>query len=475
MFSPENVPLDLLSPILENLERKDLNIAALVNWTFNRASTPLLYRKLDSRIINNVLFHPATTLLKRPELAQYVRNITETGSVQKMEAYYPTIRRDTLAALRLCTNLYRLTWVDDTETPDENFYPFIDVIRALPVRSLAVRTQYDMGPEVWRELENVDGIEVLSVWTLEGPPRALQGWADTLGKTLTHLELGRCAGVPPTILISVFMKMPMLQDLRLKGAPSAAIPAIVACLPSLVALDTEYLSPGIYRSPLTPLPRLKRLTVRTGSLDVLGPQSLWPWTNALIPHQGTLETFTLSSFAVHGQMPVNPAFMNRLIEKHGSSLRDFNVGMTQLTLDMVHSLCLKCRELRALVCSVASPDVESIERATVNAPRLQELRLHVQWMPDGNKADSHTDYHNNWPVPLPRPHFGLGHFTENQARNFMLRPDSQLRAVGMGDNVYTGRWVLRDEGQHLGTHVDRFGGGSGQVFEVTRNLSMSVL
>ena len=120
--------------------------------------------------------------------------------------------------------------------------------------------------------------------------------------------------------------------------------------------------------------------------------------------------------------------------------------------------------------------MESIERATANAPQLQELRLHVQWIPDGKTADSYSDCgRNNWPLPFPRPQSGPGNFTEHQARSLMLRPESQLRAVGMGDNVYTGRWVLRDEGQHLGTHVDRFGGGSGQVFEVTRDTTMSVI
>lgn len=46
----ENVPLDLIYPVLHYLDRRDLVNAALVSSTFNRAATPLLYRTLDSRI-----------------------------------------------------------------------------------------------------------------------------------------------------------------------------------------------------------------------------------------------------------------------------------------------------------------------------------------------------------------------------------------------------------------------------------------
>lgn len=53
-FSPERVPADLLQPVLGHLvDRRDLSVAALVSWSFNRAVTPLLYRTLDSHIKDN--------------------------------------------------------------------------------------------------------------------------------------------------------------------------------------------------------------------------------------------------------------------------------------------------------------------------------------------------------------------------------------------------------------------------------------
>jgi hypothetical protein len=167
----------------------------------------------------------------------------------------------------------------------------------------------------------------------------------------------RCAGVPATILISVFMKLPLLQELCLKGAPSAAIPAIIACLPNLIALDTEYLGSGNYRLPLTPLPRLQRLTVQTGSVDIDGPQKLWTWMRILLPHQQTLKSFTLNAFAVHGQITIPRPFIVNLTGRHGKSLQDFAVGVAQLTLETVSYMCSTCPRLATLECSVASPDV----------------------------------------------------------------------------------------------------------------------
>lgn len=50
-FRPEEVPADILSPILEQLgDRRDLNRCALVSRTFNEVVTPILYRTLDSRM-----------------------------------------------------------------------------------------------------------------------------------------------------------------------------------------------------------------------------------------------------------------------------------------------------------------------------------------------------------------------------------------------------------------------------------------
>ena len=80
-----HLPLDVLQPILTYLEtdRRDCHACALVNRSFNAVATPLLYGKLDSRIKRvsgqDKLYHPSSTLLARPELAKYVRHVTESG------------------------------------------------------------------------------------------------------------------------------------------------------------------------------------------------------------------------------------------------------------------------------------------------------------------------------------------------------------------------------------------------------------
>lgn len=455
-----NVPFDLLQPIFIHLpDRRHLSAAALVSRAFNRAVTPLLYRRLDSRVKRNILHHPSATLLKRPELAQYVWHVTETGAVQNLRQVIPQITEDIVAALRLCTNLTSATWVDDTSTPEANFLPILDVLMMLPLRELTIRTQYDPGERVWARLNTIQGIRRLSVWSLEwGPPRVLQGWADLLSSSLTHLELGRCAGVPATILVSVFMKLPLLQELCLKGAPSAAIPAIIACLPNLIALDTEYLGFGNYRAPLTPLPRLQRLTVQTGSVDIDGPQKLWTWMRILLPHQQTLKSFTLNAFAVHGQITIPRPFIVNLTDRHGKSLQDFAVGVAQLTLETVSYMCSTCPQLTTLECSVASPDVDSIAKAIEAGHNLRTLTLHVSWIPDGS-VDLPPRFEKHLGPRAMYADFShlssegkVTRFTEEQARALMLQ--TRLRSIGIGDQSYTGRWVHRERSAEVTQDIE---------------------
>ncbi|KAG1824413.1 uncharacterized protein BJ212DRAFT_523497 [Suillus subaureus] len=433
MSTTVNIPFDLLQPVLIHLpDRRHLSAAALVSRAFNRAVTPLLYRRLDSRVKRNILHHPSATLLKRPELAQYVWHVTETGAVQNLRQVIPQITEDIVAALRLCTNLTSATWVDDTTTPEANFLPILDVLMTLPLQELTIRTQYDPGERVWARLNTIQGIRRLSVWSLEwGPPRVLQGWADLLSSSLTHLELGRCAGVPATILVSVFMKLPLLQELCLKGAPSAAIPAIIACLPNLIALDTEYLGSGNYRS-----------------VDIDGPQKLWTWMRILLPHQQTLKSFTLNAFAVHGQITIPRPFIVNLTDRHGKSLQDFAVGVAQLTLETVSYMCSTCPQLMTLECSVASPDVDSIAKAIEAGHNLRTLTLHVSWIPDGSvdlppRFEKHLGPRAMYADFSHLSSEGIAtRFTEGHARALMLQ--TRLRSIGIGDQSYTGRWVHQE-------------------------------
>ncbi|KDQ56486.1 hypothetical protein JAAARDRAFT_36642 [Jaapia argillacea MUCL 33604] len=378
-----NIPADIIYPIIQNLhsdhDRKDLYAATLVNWTFNRAATPLLYATLDSRSIKEkggrlTVLHPATTLHAKPELTRYVRHVRETGDVHKtLASLSPATSTSALTSLALCTNLQSFSWVDNTFSQGHSQVLFMSSLLVLKtlhsLRDLTIRTSGDLGDEVWKELNGIGGLKRVSVWCMEGPPRVLQGWAGTLSGTLEELDLGRCAGVPATILISVFLQLPLLTILRLKGAPSAAIPTILTYLPNLHTLDTEYFSSGIYRFPSKPLPLLKNLVIRTSSMDVDGPEQLWSWILGLVPGhkggkggegKGSLETFTLHTFAVLGQTSMPRSFMLGLAKIHGETLKMFGIGTTQLSLDDVEFLCGRLRRLEELVCSTSSLDAAAI-------------------------------------------------------------------------------------------------------------------
>ena len=129
-----------------------------------------------------------------------------------------------------------------------------------------------------------------------------------------------CLHVPPITLISVFSQLPLLQSLRIWGVPSTAIPSIMACLPNLIVLDTDYLQYGNYPFPSTPLPHLQQLTIRTSPLPASGSDELWNWTCSLIPHEGSLQSFSLVSFEI--EIPLS--FITRLIRRHGAAEPSIN-------------------------------------------------------------------------------------------------------------------------------------------------------
>ncbi|KAJ7655692.1 hypothetical protein DFH06DRAFT_1200738 [Mycena polygramma] len=437
----QDLPLDLLRPILEQLsDRCDLSSCVLVNKNFNRAAIPLLYSVLDSRLVSNskktVVYHPSTTLNKRPELAQYVRHVRETGAVHRgLTPQYPNITEDTLHALSLCTNLRSMTWIDDFQRfpgSDTVFLSFISVVRNHPLRSLTIRTHSDLGEEAWAQLTMLTGLRKISIWCLEGPPIILgNGWADRLGSTLTHLELGRCAGVPNTILLSVLSQLPLLQDIRLKGAPSNAIPTILTFLPNLRSLDTEYLMSGPSNDRLAPnraaMATLRHLTVRTSSIDTMGPLKLWAWITTILPRAG-LETLKLHAFTLHlGHTRIPRAFILDLATMQADSLKHFIVGDAELTLPDIECLCYKFPRLETLVCLVVAPDVATITAAVEKAANLKMLRLQVQWICKDVQ-------------PTPKD------LTLKQARSWMLRDEtSLLRVIGVNSVVYTGKWILEQQ------------------------------
>ena len=176
-----------------------------------------------------------------------------------------------------------------------------------------------------------------------------------ISKLPTPPCLQRCAGVPATILISVFSHLPLLQDLRLKGAPSTAIPVILSYLPNLTTLDTEYTSAGNFRPINKPMPRLRNLTIRTSTLDTMGPQQLWYWIRLLLPHP-SLESFTLHAFSVHGSTSIPRHFLLDLAAVHKTTLQRLWLDGAELTLKDVECLCSVFPLMEELGCSVASHD-----------------------------------------------------------------------------------------------------------------------
>lgn len=173
----------------------------------------------------------------------------------------------------------------------------------------------------------------------------------------------RCAGVPPTILIAVLMDLPKLESLVLKGAPASAITSLLAILPNLKFLDTEYLPTIRSRGPpqSAKQPKLKSLIVRTSSADYLGPGKLWAWIHELLPGpEASLESFALHAFILSvmgkGRVSVTRGNMMDLGRVHGTTLKEVLLGDAQLTLGDIECLCEMCPQLEILACSTSVED-----------------------------------------------------------------------------------------------------------------------
>lgn len=306
----------------------------------------------------------------------------------------------------MCTKLTSFSWIDDSLATHDTLLSIINILRKQkhPLHELTIRTHSDLGTEVWSQLNTLTGLRSISLWCMEGPPRVLQGWSEPLGSTLTHLELGvsvfpcppdectfqclslldlpcplvksqRCAGVPQTILITVLAHLPLLTSLRLKGAPATAILTILTYLPNLKILDTEYL-PSLRTAkppPSEQMPTLTSLTVRTNTIDTLGPGKFWRWINGILQNPGLeklkLHAFTMSnarfldSSATGGLVSdgglVPRMFILDLARTHGTTLKEFDIGSVELTMNDVRCLNTHFEKLEVLACAIAVPNVVS--------------------------------------------------------------------------------------------------------------------
>jgi hypothetical protein len=136
------------------------------------------------------------------------------GSIYK---YGTKLFENLLTALGKCRHLESFTWTEQADrlttqphedpmahsVADQSLRAVTRVLHDLPVTELKIRSYVGLSEETWSELIKIRGLKKLSLWCMEGQPRVLQGWSETLGNTLTHLELG-VSRFDPISFISLF-------------------------------------------------------------------------------------------------------------------------------------------------------------------------------------------------------------------------------------------------------------------------------
>lgn len=337
----------------------------------------------NSYCVKSLSSHPATTLIRRPDLALFVRHVTETGQLHRaLLSRNAGSVTEVLEALSLCKNLTSFTWIDDY-TESDLLRSFLAALRRLFVQDVTIRTHSELGDPVWSEIIRLGRLEKLSIWCMFGPSDLLQCSTVAFKDTLTHLEIGvshftdSCADrmclvfhvVSGLIAITVVRSLPLLTDLRLKGAGTTTVSAIVSSLPNLQSLDSDYLTsrsgswPSIDRLPSIsgtsgtgrPMPNIRSLTIRPNShiLHNLGPWLL----NSIVPSTG-LESLKLHCLVrAQSQISLPSAFLVDLASKHRATLKHLVVGDIVLIPDEIQYICEEFPNLETLDCSVKLSDL----------------------------------------------------------------------------------------------------------------------
>jgi hypothetical protein len=304
-----------------------------------------------------------------------------------------------LAALPLCTRLRAFVWSGSKDTfVSAHLLSILSALRShASLTSLAVRTTGILTEPCYDALKRFTALESVSLWALDGPPRYMQGWAGALAGSLRSLDLGRCAGVPGTLLVSALAPLRRLRALRVRGVMSSALPRLLARLPGLTALDTDYVAGALPPPGAEDMPALRHLTVRASSIDVDGPVNLWEWIMRLLAPRradrdreadgagapGGLESFTLSAFALSGAMAAPHALLAFLVRHHARTLRRFVAGETRLERAGLRLLAGACGALAELGCALAVADANQIADALAPARSLVRAALRVHWLFDG--------------------------------------------------------------------------------------------
>jgi hypothetical protein len=384
-----------------------------------------------------------------------------------------------LQILPLCTRLEKFVWSGSREIADPaHLHSLLHALRPnTSLRSLTIRTTGSLPDPVYATLTRFTGLTSVSLWVMEGQPRYMQSWTQPLAATLVELKLGRCSGVPATLLVGTLAPLTRLHTLHVRGIPSPAVPRILARLPSLRILDTDYV-PGMMRGidKSLRLPRLQRLSVTASSMDVEGPMHLWDWIAALLPSTNPersddarelgLEAFSLSAFAMQGRLTMPARFLMFLHREHRHSLRKVLLGETQLSLQSLKLLCSDITFLEEVGCALAAATAAEIAIALAAASHLREAWLHVSWLYTGAAMHSDREDHTPFLTQPASPEPICGHlqtcacqinrkfvkeqdrFDATAARQMMMKDEnSGLRLIAVNDAVYTVR-VFMDRRPH---------------------------
>lgn len=84
------------------------------------------------------------------------------------------------------------SWFDDRlhDFDATALVKFLSILKTLPhLEQLRIRSRTELPAAAWSELRQFCSLKSISIWTFDGPPVGLQGWADKMAPNLVKLEL----------------------------------------------------------------------------------------------------------------------------------------------------------------------------------------------------------------------------------------------------------------------------------------------
>ncbi|KAI0922795.1 hypothetical protein AcW1_002643 [Taiwanofungus camphoratus] len=374
MVSADNLNLDCLELIFAYLHGNDLVSVSLVSRSFLAGVIPRLYRalffKLNQAKRYPAIMSPFASVLAHPGLAVHVRHIDIRTVPTVKTSLHPEFMRDCSLTIETCKNLTTFTC-----TP--NVLPSFLSVLQWKESLLHIRVNASLTTDQADKLVQIRGLRSVTLDTgTSNVVDALPKWIASLRSTLTTLTLYSMHDLNDCILESILRDLPNLTGLHIIGCSKvdhSTVLRLTAHTPLLESLSlTSWESPRPLPSYVSPLPRLRHLTVDTHcTFSPSATPSLW--TSLVTLTRSWSCPLTSITLKLSEKLLVGDAFIKDVLDAHGATLMHLAFLNCALSLDSVRLICKRCKELERFAVSIPTKSIHAFAQALTMSKSLHTI------------------------------------------------------------------------------------------------------